>query len=86
MPPLPPTAALPTPGAILPPVIALVRQAGAMLAAEFSLPDGPRFVDNTTAPLDHEIELFLRENLTALLPARFVGEEAGVLAAEANGF
>ena len=86
MPPLPPTAALPTPGAILPSVIALVRQAGAMLAAEFSLPDGPRFVDNTTAPLDHEIELFLRENLTALLPARFVGEEAGVLAAEANGF
>jgi ADP-ribosyl-[dinitrogen reductase] hydrolase len=86
MPPLPSPASLPTPSAILPTVIALVRQAGALLAAEFSRPDGPRFVDNTTAPLDHEIELFLRGNLTALLPARFVGEEAGVLAAEANGF
>ena len=39
-----------------------------------------------TAPIDTEIELFLRERLTALLPARFVGEEEGVLAAEANGY
>ncbi len=57
-----------------------------MLAAEFSRPDGPRFVDLTTAPVDKEMELFLRARLTALLPARFVGEEAGVLAAVANGF
>jgi ADP-ribosyl-[dinitrogen reductase] hydrolase len=77
---------LPTPGEILPSVIELVRQAGATLAAEFSRPDGPRFTDQNTAPIDHEIELFLRGHLTTLLPARFVGEEAGVLAAEANGY
>jgi ADP-ribosylglycohydrolase/fructose-1,6-bisphosphatase/inositol monophosphatase family enzyme len=84
--PPPPSCACPTPSAILPAVIELVKQAGAILAAEFSRPDGPRFVDNTTAPVDHEMELFLRAHLTTLLPARFVGEEAGVLAAEANGF
>ncbi len=57
------------------------QQAGTWLAAEFARPDGPRFSDNVTAPIDTEIELFLRDRLTALLPARFVGEEAGVLAA-----
>ena len=77
------TATLPP---ILPAVIELVRQAGAWLAAEFSRPDGPRFSNTDTSPIDHEIELFLRGHLTALLPARFVGEEAGVLAAEANGY
>ena len=71
---------------ILPAVIALVKTAGVWLAAEFARPDGPRFSDGDTAPIDTEIELFLRERLTALLPARFVGEEAGVLAAEANGY
>ncbi len=67
-------------------MIDLVKQAGVWLAAEFSRPDGPRFSNNDTAPIDTEIELFLRERLTALLPARFVGEEEGVLAAEANGY
>lgn len=57
-----------------------------MLAAEFCRPGGPRFSDHLTAPVDHEIELFLREHLTGMLPARFVGEEAGVLEGEANGF
>jgi ADP-ribosyl-[dinitrogen reductase] hydrolase len=71
---------------ILPAVIDLVKQAGVWLATEFSRPDGPRFSDTDTSPIDTEIELFLREHLTALLPARFVGEEAGVLAAEANGY
>ncbi len=71
---------------ILPAVIGLVRQAGVWLAAEFARPDGPRFSDGDTSPIDTEIELFLREHLTALLPARFVGEEEGVLAAEANGY
>ena len=71
---------------ILPAVIELVKSAGVWLAAEFARPDGPRFSDGDTAPIDTEIELFLRERLTALLPARFVGEEAGVLAAEANGY
>jgi ADP-ribosylglycohydrolase/fructose-1,6-bisphosphatase/inositol monophosphatase family enzyme len=71
---------------ILPSVIDLVKQAGTWLAAEFARPDGPRFSDTDTSPIDTEIELFLRERLTALLPARFVGEEEGVLAAEANGY
>ncbi len=77
------TAPLPP---ILPAVIDLVTQAGTWLAAEFSRPNGPRFSDTDTAPIDTEIELFLRDRLTALLPARFVGEEAGVLAAAANGY
>ena len=76
----------PVPLTILPAVIELAKTAGSWLAAEFSRPDGPRFSDMETAPIDTEIELFLRERLTALLPARFVGEEAGVLAAEANGY
>ena len=77
------TATLPP---ILPAVISLVQQAGTWLAAEFARPDGPRFSDTDTSPIDTEIELFLRERLTALLPARFVGEEEGVLTAEANGY
>ncbi|HBK05599.1 MAG TPA: hypothetical protein DDZ81_07010 [Acetobacteraceae bacterium] len=77
------TATLPP---ILPAVIDLVTTAGVWLANEFARPDGPRFSDGDTSPIDTEIELFLRERLTALLPARFVGEEAGVLAAEANGY
>jgi ADP-ribosylglycohydrolase/fructose-1,6-bisphosphatase/inositol monophosphatase family enzyme len=75
-----------SPLAILPTVIELVREAGAQLAAEFSRPDGPRSSDTDTSPIDTEIELFLRDLLTTLLPARFVGEERGVLAAEANGY
>jgi len=39
-----------------------------------------------TAPLDTEIEMLLRDRLLALVPARFVGEEAGVLDAPANGY
>src|SRR5271166_4621040 len=71
---------------ILPFVIDLVQHAGVWLAAEFSGPAGPRCSDADTAPIDTEIEMFLRECLTALLPARFVGEEQGVLAAEASGY
>lgn len=74
------------PSQILPEVIALVRQSGATLAAEFARPAGPRALGHETAPIDTEIELFLRAHLTRLLPARFVGEEAGILAAEANGY
>jgi ADP-ribosylglycohydrolase/fructose-1,6-bisphosphatase/inositol monophosphatase family enzyme len=77
------TATLPP---ILPAVIGLVQQAGTWLAAEFSRPDGPRFSDTDTSPIDTEIERFLRERLTTLLPARFVGEEEGAHAAEANGY
>jgi ADP-ribosyl-[dinitrogen reductase] hydrolase len=77
------TATLPP---ILPSVIDLVKQAGVWLADEFSRPDGPRFSDTNTAPIDTEIELYLREHLTALLPARVVGGVEGVVAAEANGY
>ncbi|HEY3847775.1 MAG TPA: inositol monophosphatase family protein [Acetobacteraceae bacterium] len=77
---------IPTPCALLPDVIQAVETAGRMVAAEFCRPGGPRFSDHVTAPVDHEIELFLRDRLTGLLPARFVGEEAGVLEAPANGF
>jgi ADP-ribosyl-[dinitrogen reductase] hydrolase len=76
----------PSPRAILPDVIEAVETAGRMVAAEFCRPAGPRFSDHVTAPADHEIELFLRDRLTALLPARFVGEEAGVLEAPDSGF
>ena len=71
---------------ILPAVIALVRREGERLAAEFVRPDGPRAAHADSAPVDHEIELALRSGLTTLLPARFVGEESGIQAAEANGF
>jgi ADP-ribosyl-[dinitrogen reductase] hydrolase len=78
-----PSATLPP---ILPAVTELVRHAGALVAAEFCRPDGPRAHHADSAPLDHEIEVFLREGLTTLLPARFVGEESGIHAAEANGY
>ncbi len=71
---------------LLPFVIDLVQQAGDRLAAEFCRPDGPRFSNTDTSPIDTEIEVFLRERLTELLPARFVGEEEGAHPAEANGF
>ncbi len=75
-----------TPASLLPDVIAAAYRAGAMLEAEFARPDGPRFSDHVTCPVDHEMEMLLRDRLVALFPARFVGEEAGVLAAEANGY
>src|SRR5215218_4533391 len=71
---------------MLPDVIEAATEAGRRIEAEFSRPGGPRFSDHVTAPIDHEVELFLRARLMAKLPARFVGEEAGVVAAEANGF
>jgi ADP-ribosylglycohydrolase/fructose-1,6-bisphosphatase/inositol monophosphatase family enzyme len=76
----------PSPRDILPDVIEAVKTAGRMVAAEFCRPGGPRFSDHITAPVDHEVELFLRDRLTGLLSARFVGEEAGILDAPANGF
>ena len=76
----------PTPQTLLPSVIEAAREAGAFVAAEFARPDGPRFSDHITAPLDHEIEMLLRDRLLSLLPARFVGEEAGILEAPPNGY
>ncbi len=76
----------PDPQAILPHVMKAAIEAGQLVAAEFARPDGPRFSDHVTAPLDHEIEMLLRDRLLYLVPARFVGEEAGVLEAPANGY
>ena len=75
-----------SPAALLPEVIGLAREAGTVIAAEFSRPQGPRLIDHVTAPVDREVELSLRAQLTALLEARFVGEEAGVLEAGSNGY
>lgn len=72
------------PKTLLPDVIDAARIAGDMLAREFALPEGPRFSDHVTAPIDHEIEMFLRDRLIGLLPARFVGEEAGIVADAGN--
>lgn len=76
----------PNPAALLPAVIELAREAGSVIDAEFSRPGGPRLIDHVTAPVDREIELLLRARLTALLEARFVGEETGVLEAGSSGF
>ncbi len=70
---------------ILPDVIELMERAGALMAAEFGRLDGPRFSDPTHRHRPRS-NCSLRDRLIALLPARFVGEEAGVLAATANGF
>ena len=81
-----------TPASLLPPfslladAIAAARHAGDMLAAEFVRPDGPRFSDHVTSPIDTEMEIYLRDRLMALFPARFVGEEQGAFTATANGF
>ena len=61
---------------LLPPVIAMAESAGRLLAAEFARPDGPRGAGSHAA-VDDEIELILREQLLALLPARWLGEETG---------
>jgi fructose-1,6-bisphosphatase/inositol monophosphatase family enzyme len=86
--PMPPAPLAPDPLApdLLAQVIRAVETAGAMVVSEFHRPGGPRFSDPVTAPVDHEIELFLRARLTALCPGRFVGEEAGVLEAPDTGF
>ena len=66
------------PRRVLPDVIAAVEEGGRMLAAEFSQPAGPRGGEHK-APIDQEIELMLRPLLLALVPGRFIGEEAGVI-------
>jgi ADP-ribosyl-[dinitrogen reductase] hydrolase len=68
------------PRAILPDVIAAVEDGGHMLAEEFSRSGGPRGGEHK-APIDYEIELMLRPRLLALVPGRFIGEEAGIIEA-----
>ena len=54
--------------------IPLVLRAGEMVRAEFLRPDGPRGSGHK-APVDTEIELFLRDALRDVLRVPFVGEE-----------
>lgn len=63
---------------LLPDVIAAAEAAGAMIAAEFARPGGPRGGGHH-ADVDDEIEAFLRARLLDRLPARWRGEETGVL-------
>jgi ADP-ribosyl-[dinitrogen reductase] hydrolase len=57
-------------------VIRAVEEEGALLAAEFLRPEGPRG-RRGSAPIDLEMEERLRAKLQALLPCRFIGEETG---------
>ncbi len=75
-----------TPAALLQATIEAAQWAGDMLAAEFVRPEGPRFSDHVTSPIDTEMEIYLRDRLMTLFPARFVGEEQGAFAATANGY
>ena len=60
---------------ILERVIPAVLAAGEMVRAEFVRPGGPRG-SGQKAPVDEEIEAFLRDQFRSVLPsARFVGEE-----------
>ena len=59
---------------LLPLVIDAVAEASTMLVEESRRPAGPRGAGDKTA-IDVEIERYLADRLTALLPARFVGEE-----------
>lgn len=62
---------------LLPAVIALAEQAGRMLAAEFTRPEGPRGRMGH-APVDGEIEAFLGTALLALLPAQWRSATSGL--------
>src|SRR3954447_13405664 len=59
-------------------VVAAAEDAGRLLADEFVRADGPRGAGGH-ADVDDEIEATLRERLLKLLPARWRGEETGVL-------
>jgi myo-inositol-1(or 4)-monophosphatase len=61
---------------LLGPVIEKVMSAGSLLAAEWSLPGGPRGIGDK-AEVDVEIEALLRRELIALLDCDFWGEETG---------
>ncbi|WP_225612502.1 inositol monophosphatase family protein [Paracoccus sp. PAR01] len=61
---------------LLPAVINLVSEGGAMLRAEFHRPEGPRS-RNAKVLIDTEIETFLREQLLHLHRCSFIGEETG---------
>ncbi|WP_348530033.1 hypothetical protein [Pseudomonas sp. BN606] len=55
-------------------VIALVLEAGHLIAAELVRPGGPRGAGDK-AEIDVEVEVILRQGLTKLLACDFVGEK-----------
>ena len=69
--------------ALLEYVCVRVLEAGARLVDERARPGGRRGMGES-APVDAEIELALRTTLLAAWPARFVGEELGVLPCPAH--
>ena len=62
-----------------------VDEAATMLGDESRRPSGPRGADDKAA-IDVEIERYLADRLTALLPARFVGEETPVRLGDGSPF
>jgi len=64
-------------------VCSKAQEAGSLLVAERARPGGRRGMGES-APVDAEIELSLRTALLAAWPARFVGEELGVLPCPAH--
>lgn len=69
-----PSSSEPAPATLLPTVELLAAQAGAMIRDEFHRPCGPRG-SGSKAPVDTEVELFLKERLLALHSCNFLGEE-----------
>ena len=59
---------------LLPEVVALAREAGKRLAAEFARLAGPRG-GGDKAPIDSELEEMLRAGLVRILAAPVIGEE-----------
>lgn len=69
--------------ALLHTVCSVATAAGARLIAERNRPGGRRGAGDS-APIDGEIELDLRTALLAVWPARFIGEELGVVPCSAD--
>ncbi|MDH4569689.1 hypothetical protein E8E95_23690 [Pseudomonas sp. BN414] len=63
--------------ALLDAVVALVLEAGHLIAAELVRPGGPRGAGDK-AEIDVEVEVMLRDGLMKLFAYDFVGEETGV--------
>ena len=70
---------------LLQPVIAAVTHAGKMLVEESRRPDGPRGAGDK-AEVDVEIEEYLADALTAVMPCRLVGEETGARPGDGSSF
>lgn len=70
---------------LLQPVVVLAEAAGRRIASEFTRPGRPRGGAGR-ADVDAEIEAEFRQQLLALLPARWLGEEAGEQVGHGGGF